>query len=75
MGQRLIISEEEKKTILGSPCICWGDMGCNYTLVDSFGNLKFVEGDLSLKKTPLSTMYTLRQMRTMVNVAGAIDRL
>ena len=52
-----------------------GDMNCNYTPVDSFGNLKFVGGDLFLKGTPLSKMYGLRQMRDMVDVVGAIDRL
>lgn len=61
---------------LGSLESVGGDMNISYcTAIDSFGNLKFVGGELSMIKTELSTTYTLREMRQMVQVDGFIKRL
>lgn len=57
---------------LGSLESVGGDMNISYTSIDSFGNLKLVGGDLNISKTELSTTYTLREMRQMVQVEGFI---
>jgi hypothetical protein len=42
------------------------------TPIESLGNLKSVGGFLNLPETPLSTMYSEKQIRQMVNVGGVI---
>jgi hypothetical protein len=42
------------------------------TPIVSLGNLKSVGGFLNLPETPLSTMYSEKQIRQMVDVGGKI---
>ena len=49
-----------------------GELDLRRTLIKSLGNLVSVGGDLALRFTPLSKMYTKKQIREMVNVKGDI---
>ena len=46
-----------------------GYLDLRYSRIKSLGNLQSVGGYLDLRKTPLSKMYTIEQIREMVNVA------
>jgi hypothetical protein len=48
------------------------DLNLYETQIESLGNLQSVGGDLELLGTPLSMMYTEKQIRKMVNVDGEI---
>jgi hypothetical protein len=43
-----------------------------FTPIESFGNLESVGRDLDLRGTPLSKMYTEKQIREMLDVDGVI---
>ena len=49
-----------------------GDLYLIGTLIESLGNLQSVGGNLVLYKTPISKMYSTKQIRQMVNVEGQI---
>ena len=49
-----------------------GDLYLGGKAIESLGNLVSVGGDLALRFTPLSKMYTKKQIREMVNVKGDI---
>jgi len=49
-----------------------GDLQLGGTPIQSLGNLQSVGGNLSLIRTPLSKIYTIEQIRQMVNVDGEI---
>ena len=49
-----------------------GNLDLSHTDIESLGNLKSVGGSLYLRGTPLSKMYTEKQIRKMVNVGGEI---
>jgi hypothetical protein len=49
-----------------------GYLHLRHTDIESLGNLQSVGGFLSLLGTPLSMMYTEKQIRKMVNVDGEI---
>jgi hypothetical protein len=49
-----------------------GDLDLRYTLIESLGNLQSVGGILGLLGTPLSRMYSEKQILEMVDVGGGI---
>jgi hypothetical protein len=49
-----------------------GDLDLRKRQIESLGNLKSVGGNVFLRRTPLSNMYTEEQIRQMVNVDGEI---
>ena len=48
------------------------DLFLEGTDIESLGNLQSVRGNLDLRRTALSKMYTKEQIRKMVNVGGEI---
>jgi len=54
------------------PYIIDGDLFLAGTPIRSLGNLQSVGGNLDLLETPLSRMYTKKQIREMVDVVGKI---
>jgi len=49
-----------------------GDLDLYNKPIESLGNLTSVGGNVFLRRTPLSNMYTEEQIREMVNVGGEI---
>jgi hypothetical protein len=49
-----------------------GDLDLRETQIESLGNLESVGGNVFLEGTPLSTMYTKKQIRKIINVGGKI---
>ena len=49
-----------------------GSLNLKNSPIESLGNLQSVDGYLYLRGTPLSDMYTEKQIRQMVNVEGRI---
>jgi hypothetical protein len=58
---------------LGNLTSVGGDLDLLGTSIKSFGNLQTVGGYLDLRETPLSKMYTEKQIREMVNVGDVIN--
>jgi hypothetical protein len=58
---------------LGNLTSVGGDLDLLGTSIKSLGNLQTVGGYLDLRETPLSKMYTEKQIREMVNVGDVIN--
>jgi len=57
---------------LGNLTSVGGYMDLSHTDIQSLGNLESVGGNVFLRETPLSKMYTEKQIREMVDVVGKI---
>ena len=57
---------------LGNLQTVGGTLGLSHTDIQSLGNLQSVGGHFNLLGTPLSTMYSEKQIREMVDVGGEI---
>jgi hypothetical protein len=57
---------------LGNLTSVRGNLYLQFTPIKSLGNLQSVGGSLTLRNTPLSKMYTRKQIHQMVNVGGNI---
>jgi hypothetical protein len=48
------------------------DLDLSYNEIEDLGNLTSVGGDLDLRETPLSKIYTEKRVRSMMEVGGKV---
>ena len=58
---------------LGSLTSVGGYLDLSWTKISSFGNLSFVGGNLFSRKNPISKIYSLGEIRDLVEVKGGIS--